>query len=91
MSTSFGNVEDVSSFLHHVDYAYTTLYTHNCKVFPSITRKIGRGDPRSNYACNTLAIVSVRILCVPHDRLSTTAIYLNLTDTHVIEEYAQKW
>ena len=23
-----------------------------------------------------------------HDRLSTTAIYLNLTDTHVIEEYA---
>jgi len=26
-----------------------------------------------------------------HDRLSTTAIYLNLTDTHVIEEYAQKW
>lgn len=26
-----------------------------------------------------------------HDRLSTTAIYLNLTDTHIIEEYAQKW
>ena len=26
-----------------------------------------------------------------HDRLSTTAIYLNLTDTHAIEEYAQKW
>ena len=26
-----------------------------------------------------------------HDRLTTTAIYLNLTDTHIIEEYAQKW
>jgi integrase/recombinase XerD len=26
-----------------------------------------------------------------HDRLTTTAIYLNLTDTHVIEEYEQKW
>jgi integrase/recombinase XerD len=26
-----------------------------------------------------------------HDRLSTTAIYLNLTDTHIVEEYAQKW
>ncbi len=26
-----------------------------------------------------------------HDRLSTTAIYLNLTASHIIEEYAQKW
>ena len=26
-----------------------------------------------------------------HDRLGTTAIYLNLTDSHIVEEYAQKW
>ncbi|MCK4608424.1 MAG: tyrosine-type recombinase/integrase [Gammaproteobacteria bacterium] len=26
-----------------------------------------------------------------HDRLTTTAIYLNFTDAHVIEEYAAKW
>lgn len=26
-----------------------------------------------------------------HDRLTTTAIYLNLTDTHIVEEYTQKW
>lgn len=26
-----------------------------------------------------------------HDRLETTAIYLNLTDNHVLEEYAAKW
>ena len=26
-----------------------------------------------------------------YDRLTTTAIYLNLTDTHVVEEYEQKW
>lgn len=26
-----------------------------------------------------------------HDRLATTAIYLNFTDTHVLEEYARKW
>lgn len=26
-----------------------------------------------------------------HDRLTTTAIYLNLTDTHVVEEYSAKW
>ena len=26
-----------------------------------------------------------------HDKLSTTAIYLNLTNTHVLEEYSQKW
>lgn len=26
-----------------------------------------------------------------HDRLTTTAIYLNLTDTHVVDEFTQKW
>jgi integrase/recombinase XerD len=26
-----------------------------------------------------------------HDRLTTTAIYLNLTDTHIVEEYEHKW
>jgi integrase/recombinase XerD len=26
-----------------------------------------------------------------HDRLSTTEIYLNLTDIHIQEEYEQKW
>jgi integrase/recombinase XerD len=26
-----------------------------------------------------------------HDRLVTTAIYLNLTDAHVVEEFEKKW
>ncbi len=26
-----------------------------------------------------------------HDRLETTAIYLNFTDAHVIEEFSNKW
>lgn len=26
-----------------------------------------------------------------HDRLTTTVIYLNFTDTHVLEEYSRKW
>jgi integrase/recombinase XerD len=26
-----------------------------------------------------------------HDRLTTTAIYLNLTDSHVLEEFEAKW
>lgn len=26
-----------------------------------------------------------------HNRLTTTAIYLNFTDTHVLEEFARKW
>lgn len=26
-----------------------------------------------------------------HDRLATTAIYLNLTESHVIEEFQNKW
>jgi integrase/recombinase XerD len=26
-----------------------------------------------------------------HDRLTTTAIYLNFTDAHVMDEFASKW
>lgn len=26
-----------------------------------------------------------------HDRLTTTAIYLNLTDGHIVEEFEKKW
>ena len=26
-----------------------------------------------------------------HDRLTTTAIYLNFTDAHVIDEFSTKW
>lgn len=26
-----------------------------------------------------------------HDRLTTTSIYLNFTDTHILEEYLKKW
>ena len=26
-----------------------------------------------------------------HDRLATTAIYLNFTDKHVVEEFSKKW
>jgi integrase/recombinase XerD len=26
-----------------------------------------------------------------HDRLTTTAISLNLTETHIVEEYEHKW
>ena len=26
-----------------------------------------------------------------HDRLTTTAIYLNFTDAHVVEEFEKKW
>lgn len=26
-----------------------------------------------------------------HDRLATTAIYLNLTDAHIVEEFEAKW
>ena len=26
-----------------------------------------------------------------HDRLTTTAIYLNLTETHILQEFEQKW
>jgi integrase/recombinase XerD len=28
---------------------------------------------------------------VGHERLGTTALYRNLTDMHVVDEYTQKW
>ena len=37
-----------------------------------------------------LSLVAVQKI-LGHDRLSTTEIYLNLTDGHVLEEYEQKW
>jgi hypothetical protein len=49
------------------DYAEMALYTHNRQAFQRITRKIGRGYPRDKYACNTFAIVSGRMLCIPQD------------------------
>ena len=50
--------EEGLDFPPSVDYACTSLYTHNHQAFQSITRTIGPGYPRDNYACNTLAIVS---------------------------------
>jgi hypothetical protein len=49
----------------HRDYADMALYTHNYSAFQGITRKIGQGYLRKNYACNTLAIKSAGKLCVP--------------------------
>jgi integrase/recombinase XerD len=37
-----------------------------------------------------ISIAAVQKL-LGHDRLSTTAIYLNLTDTHLVEEFRAKW
>ena len=37
-----------------------------------------------------ISIASVQKI-LGHDRLATTAIYLNLTESHVMEEYQQKW
>ena len=48
------------------------------------------------HTCATLMIqkgVSLAAIqkVLGHERLSTTAIYLNLTDAHVVSEYEQKW
>ena len=42
------------------------------------------------YTFATLAMAAIQKI-LGHDRLGTTAIYLNLTDTHVVDEYSQKW
>ena len=39
---------------------------------------------------NDISLAAIQKL-LDHDRLSATAIYLNLTNIHVIEEYMQKW
>jgi hypothetical protein len=56
------------------DYADIAYYTHNREVFQGITRKIRLGYPQENYACNTLATVSARILCVPQHLLNPYAL-----------------
>jgi len=44
---------------------------------------------------HTFATLAIQMAAIQkilgHDRLGTTAIYLNLTDTHVVDEYSQKW
>jgi integrase/recombinase XerD len=43
---------------------------------------------------HTFATLAIQMAAIQkilgHDRLGTTAIYLNLTDTHVVDEYSQK-
>jgi len=48
------------------------------------------------HTCATLALqkgISLAAVkkMLGHDRLSITKIYLNLTDSHVVEEYQNKW
>ena len=81
------NAEDISSLLRHVDYAYTALYTHNYKEFQSITRKIEPGYPKNNYACNTLAIVPVRMLCAGLVETSMEARILDEFDKAIFSRH----
>jgi site-specific recombinase XerC len=52
-----------------------------------------RSSPQLKSSSSTKAVISLAAIqkILGHDRLATTAIYLNLTDTHVVEEYSQKW
>jgi len=49
---------------------------------------------RAIFACTYLAkggsLASLKKI-LGHDRLTTTEIYLNLTDQHIVEEYERKW
>ena len=75
----------------------TSAGAENCQT----GRQPGQNRPRGDTACAaatfaTLALqknISLAAIqkILGHDRLTTTAIYLNLTDTHVVEEYEQKW
>jgi integrase/recombinase XerD len=37
------------------------------------------------------SVSRARAKILGHDRLQTTAIYLNFTDTHIQEEFERKW
>ena len=56
-----------------------------------------RKVPRLRLECLYLATFKddEALTWVPHvtdnDRLGTTAIYLNLIDMHVVDQYTQKW
>ena len=52
-------------------------------------------EVRPHVLRHTFATLAIQMAAIQkilgHDRLGTTAIYLNLTDTHVVDEYSQKW
>jgi len=60
---------------------------------PVSHRKLHRmcsGIPSPRWLFKGISLAAVEKI-LGRDRLATTAIYLNLTDTHVVDEYSQKW
>lgn len=63
---------------------------NKAKIAQSITPHILRHTFATLALQKGISLASVQ-KALGHDRLETTAIYLNFTDTHIIEEFANKW
>ena len=61
-----------------------------CEKSAYISQKFKTVGFCSNAPAGPISLAAVQKM-LGHDRLATTEIYLNLTESHVIEEYQNIW
>jgi integrase/recombinase XerD len=66
------------------------VIANKAKISKTITPHILRHTFATLALQKGISLASVQ-KALGHDRLETTAIYLNFTDAHVIEEFNNKW
>ena len=63
---------------------------NRAKLTKSVTPHILRHTFATMALQKNISLATVQKI-LGHDRLATTAIYLNFTDEHVVEEFSKKW
>jgi len=63
---------------------------NDAKISKEVTPHVLRHTFATTYIQKGGSIAGLQKI-LGHDRLETTAIYLNLTDEHIVEEYQAKW
>lgn len=74
-------------------YVYPLIYCklyRICSLTPQVTPHILRHTFATLALQKGISLASFQ-KALGHDRLETTAIYLNFTDAHVMEEFSSKW
>lgn len=66
------------------------LVANRAKITQEVTPHVLRHTFATLALQKGISLASIR-KALGHDRLETTAIYLNFTDAHVIEEFSNKW
>jgi integrase/recombinase XerD len=66
------------------------LVANKAKITQTVTPHILRHTFATLALQKGISLAAVQKI-LGHDRLTTTSIYLNFTDTHILEEYSRKW